>query len=64
MRVLVLATNYFGVGGAEAYIRMFAEAITADGDLVEVLSLLDGKAADRGAARSRAIGLTQARLCG
>jgi phosphatidyl-myo-inositol dimannoside synthase len=47
LRTLVLATNYTGVGGAEAYTRMFAEAITAEGALVEVLSLLDGEDTDR-----------------
>jgi phosphatidylinositol alpha-1,6-mannosyltransferase len=47
MRVLLLATKYFGVGGAEAYTRMFAEAIAQDGARLEVLSLLDGEAADR-----------------
>jgi phosphatidyl-myo-inositol dimannoside synthase len=47
MKVLVLATKYFGLGGAEAYTRMFAEAIAAHGAQVDVLSLLDGDAADR-----------------
>lgn len=47
MSVLVLATKYFGLGGAEAYTRMFAEAIAANGDSVDVLSLRDGEASDR-----------------
>lgn len=69
MRVLVLATKYFGIGGAEAYTRMFAEAIAADGARVEVLSLLDGEMADRscpgtylGDGGHRSTPLTQARL--
>jgi phosphatidyl-myo-inositol dimannoside synthase len=47
MRVLILATKFFGIGGAEGYTRMFAEAIAAEGAQVEVLSLVDGDAADR-----------------
>ncbi len=47
MNVLVLATKYFGLGGAEAYTRMFAEAVAANGGSVDVLSLLDGEASDR-----------------
>jgi phosphatidyl-myo-inositol dimannoside synthase len=47
VRVLVLATKYFGLGGAEAYTRMFAEAVAAIGGSVDVLSLLDGEASDR-----------------
>lgn len=47
MRVLVLATKYFGLGGAEVYTRMFTEAVAAEGARVEVLSLLDGEAVDR-----------------
>ena len=47
MKVLVLATKYFGLGGAEAYTRMFAEAVAANGGSVDVLSLLDGEASDR-----------------
>lgn len=47
MNVLVLATKYFGLGGAEAYTRMFAEAAAANGNHVDELSLLDGEAADR-----------------
>jgi phosphatidylinositol alpha-1,6-mannosyltransferase len=47
MRVLVLATKYFGVGGAEAYTRMFTEAIAEEGARVEILSLLDGEAGTR-----------------
>lgn len=47
LNVLVLATKYFGLGGAEAYTRMFAEAVAANGNRVDVLSLLDGEAADR-----------------
>lgn len=47
MNVLVLATKYFGLGGAEAYARMFAEGVAAGGNRVDVLSLLDGEASDR-----------------
>jgi phosphatidylinositol alpha-1,6-mannosyltransferase len=47
LNVLVLATKYFGLGGAEAYTRMFAEAVAANGNRVDVLSLLNGEAADR-----------------
>lgn len=47
MNVLVLATKYFGLGGAEAYTRMFAEAVAANGSRVDILSLLDGEASDR-----------------
>ena len=47
MNVLVLATKYFGLGGAEAYTRMFAEAAAANGNHVDELSLLDGEAVDR-----------------
>jgi phosphatidyl-myo-inositol dimannoside synthase len=47
VNVLVLAAKYFGLGGAEAYTRMFAEAMAAHGAQVDVLSLLDGEAADR-----------------
>ena len=47
MRVLLLATKYFGVGGAEAYTRAFADAFAADGAEVEILSFLDGELADR-----------------
>jgi len=47
MRVLLLATKYFGVGGAEAYTRMFADAIAADDVRVEILSFLDGEMSDR-----------------
>ena len=47
MNVLVLATKYFGVGGAEAFTRMFAEAVAAAGNRVDVLSLLSGEAPDR-----------------
>ncbi len=42
MRLLVLATKYFGLGGAEAYTRTFAEAIAASGADVEILSFLEG----------------------
>lgn len=69
MRVLVLATKYFGIGGVEAYTRMFAEAIAADGARIEVLSLLGGEAKDRscpgtylGDGGSRSTRLTQARF--
>lgn len=47
MNVLVLATKYFGLGGAEAYTRMFAEAVAADGHSVDILSLLDGEVSER-----------------
>jgi phosphatidyl-myo-inositol dimannoside synthase len=47
IRALVLATKYFGLGGAEAVTRMFAEAIAANGGSVDVLSLLDGESPDR-----------------
>jgi phosphatidylinositol alpha-1,6-mannosyltransferase len=47
MNVLVLATKYFGLGGAEAYTRMVAEAAAANGNSVDILSLLDGEASDR-----------------
>jgi phosphatidyl-myo-inositol dimannoside synthase len=47
VNVLVLATKYFGLGGAETYTRMFAEAVAANGSRVDVLSLLDGEATDR-----------------
>ncbi|HKX16680.1 MAG TPA: glycosyltransferase family 4 protein [bacterium] len=47
MNVLVLATKYFGLGGGEAYTRMFAEAVAADGHRVDVLSLLHGEVTDR-----------------
>ena len=47
MNVLVLAAKYFGLGGAEGYTRMFAEAVAANGGSVDVLSLLDGEATDR-----------------
>ncbi|HLW46971.1 MAG TPA: glycosyltransferase family 4 protein [bacterium] len=47
MNALVLAAKYFGLGGAEAYTRMFVEAIAANGARVDVLSLLDGEASDR-----------------
>lgn len=47
IRALVLATKYFGLGGAEAVTRMFAEAIAANGGTADVLSLLDGEAPDR-----------------
>jgi phosphatidyl-myo-inositol dimannoside synthase len=47
LKVLVLATKYFGLGGAEAYTRMFAEAMAACGARVDVLSLLAGEAAER-----------------
>ena len=47
MKVLVLATKYFGVGGAEALTRAYADALGADGVAVEVLSFLDGELADR-----------------
>jgi glycosyltransferase involved in cell wall biosynthesis len=46
-RALILATKYFGLGGAEAVTRMFAEAIAASGGSVDVLSLLDGESPDR-----------------
>ena len=49
LNVLVLATKYFGVGGAEAYTRMLAEAVAANGNRADVLSLLDGEAAVRAA---------------
>ncbi len=48
MRVLTLATKYFGLGGAEAYTRMFADAIAASGADVDVLSFLQGDVAERG----------------
>lgn len=47
MNVLVLATKYFGLGGAEAYTRMFADAVAASGNRVDVLSLLDGEVSNR-----------------
>jgi len=47
VNVLVLATKYFGLGGAEAYTRMFTEAMAANGGAVDVLSLLDGEASER-----------------
>lgn len=47
MNVLVLATKYFGLGGAEAYTRMFVEAVAAGGGRVDVLSLLDGEVSER-----------------
>lgn len=47
MNVLVLATKYFGVGGAEAYTRMFAEAVAAGANRVDVLSLLNGESPNR-----------------
>jgi len=47
MRVLLLATKYFGVGGGEAYTRAFADAFAANGAEVEVLSFLDGELSDR-----------------
>ena len=69
MNVLVLATKYFGLGGAEAYTRMFAEAAAANGHHVDVLSLLDGEASDRtcpgrylGDQGSRSTPLSQARF--
>lgn len=46
MRILVLATRYFGPGGAEAYIRLATQALTEDGADVEVLSLLGGDLQD------------------
>jgi phosphatidylinositol alpha-1,6-mannosyltransferase len=47
MKILVLATKYFGVGGAEALTRAYAEALSAEGADVDVLSFLDGELADR-----------------
>jgi phosphatidyl-myo-inositol dimannoside synthase len=47
VNVLVLAAKYFGLGGAEAYTRMFAEAVAAGGGHVDILSLLDGEVSDR-----------------
>ncbi len=47
MRVLFLATKYFGFGGAEAYTRMLARAVSEDGARVDILSFLDGEVADR-----------------
>jgi phosphatidyl-myo-inositol dimannoside synthase len=46
MRVLVLATKYFGIGGIETYTRLLSEAV-ADGARVDILSLLDGELVDR-----------------
>lgn len=46
-KVLVLATRYFGFGGAEGYTRLLARAAVEDGAQVDVLSLLDGQIADR-----------------
>jgi phosphatidylinositol alpha-1,6-mannosyltransferase len=48
VNILVLATKYFGMGGAEGYTRMFAEAAAANGNSVDVLSLLAGETAERG----------------
>ena len=42
----MLATKYFGVGGAEAYTRMFTRAVAEDAE-TEVLSLLDGEVENR-----------------
>src|SRR5579872_4180578 len=50
MKILILATRYLGLGGAEAYTRMFAEAAAASGAQVEVLSFLGGDVPDRGSA--------------
>jgi len=55
MRILVLATRYFGPGGAEAYTRLVTQALTEDGADVEALSLLGGDLQD-GFAPQRYVG--------
>jgi phosphatidylinositol alpha-1,6-mannosyltransferase len=47
MNVLLLATRYFGLGGAEGYTRLMARAAAEEGAQIDVLSLLDGSAAPR-----------------
>ena len=47
MKVLVLATKYFGMGGAEAYTRMFTQAVASGGAAVDILSFLNGELAER-----------------
>ena len=68
MRVLLLATKYFGVGGAEAYTRAYADAFAANGAEVEVLSFLDGEVSDRTSAApiwdTRASAPPRRRSCG
>jgi len=60
MRVLTLATRYFGLGGAEAYTRMFAEAVAASGAEVDVFSFLEGDVPDQ-SSTVRYLGHTAAR---
>ncbi len=71
MRVLLLATRYFGFGGAETYTRLLAQAISKEGAQVDVLSLLDGQMTDRtvhgrylGHQGARSTRWTQARFAG
>jgi len=52
MKVLVLSTRYFGLGGAEAYTRLLVRAAAESGAQVDILSLLGGSAEDgRGCGR-------------
>jgi len=46
MKVLVLASSYRGIGGAETYTRFLTRAVAGGGAEVDVLSLLDGDADD------------------
>jgi len=46
MKVLVLASSYRGIGGAETYTRFLTQAVAGGGAEVDVLSLLDGDADD------------------
>src|SRR5579859_564151 len=44
MKVLLLSTRYFGLGGAEAYTRLLVRAAAESGAQVDILSLLGGSA--------------------
>ncbi len=55
MKILVLATKYFGIGGVETYTRYFTQAVAETGATVEILSFLGGES-DKRAVAGRYLG--------